>query len=534
MMGVLTIDFFFSTVKVQVSFQLFLTRGHVMKHHLKALDLLENQATFHLLISKVKKTIMNSFFHRLNYFLAISILWLANSLSTAQAITISEELPLRNDYDYTILGWVEDDLLLFRDRGHQFFIQAFDEDLHLKWEREILVSDHKADVIGIIAQSDRIHLIYGVREKGDYFLEHRSYDHTISLIDTMNIGVIQNVFITPRIQMAYSEDKSKVILYREDGDGLHLSSYDLNQRKLLWINTLKLAGGNMQRDYSSMEVNNDGDFSLTMEPDKFLQKVQRLEVYSSSKGSEELIHETIDMGEQQVYDYYTQYDNVHHHLVITGLYSDRSAARAEGFYFVRYQQGIDHTVHLLPFDESLLSEVNGKDVAVSRGLSDFNVQKIALRQDGGVVVIAELNKEFSRRSTLPVHRDNGSFTRSGWVDYYYEDLILFAINPDGTPHWKKVLRKRQYSQDDDAIYSSFFLLKTPARLRFLFNDEIKQENTVGGYEVTGTGYVERKTVFNTDYQHLKLRFKDGLQVAYNECIVPSERNNRLNLVRIQY
>ena len=109
-----------------------------------------------------------------------------------------------------------------------------------------------------------------------------------------------------------------------------------------------------------------------------------------------------------------------------------------------------------------------------------------------------------------------------------------AVHPDGTPHWKKVLRKRQYSQDDDAIYSSFFLFKSPEKLRLLFNDEIKQENTVGGYEVTGTGYVERKTVYNTDYQRLKLRFRDGVQVASNECIVPSERNNRLNLVRILF
>ncbi|MEO6130534.1 MAG: hypothetical protein ABIQ02_01710 [Saprospiraceae bacterium] len=452
----------------------------------------------------------------------------------SQAITISEELALRNDYDYTILGWVSGDLLLFRDRGHQFFIQAFDEELHLKWEREILLGPHKADIIGIVSHPDRIDLMYGIRDKGDYYIKHRSYDHSITVMDTMTIGVIENVFITPHIQMVNSEDDSKLIFYRENGEGLHLYSYDLNTQKVLWSRPLKFTIGNSQREYTYMEVSNYGDFFLVLESDKFLQKVQRLEAYSFLTDSDDIIHESIEMGDQQVYDFYTQYDNLHKDLVITGLYSDHNVSRAQGFYFVRYKPGIDRTVHLLPFDESLLSEVNGKDVAISRGLSDFNVQKVALREDGGAVVIAELNKEFSRRSSLPVRRDNGAFGRGGWIDYYYEDLILFAINPDGTPHWKKVLRKRQYSQDDDAIYSSFFLFKTPARLRILFNDEIKQENTVGGYEVTGTGFVERKTVFNTDYQKLKLRFKDGIQAAYNECIIPSERNNRLNLVRIQY
>lgn len=452
----------------------------------------------------------------------------------SQEITISEELPLRNDYAYTILGWVGNDLLLFRDRGHEFFIQAFDEEMHLKWEREILLGPRKADIIGIIGHSNKFHLLYGTRDKGDYILQHRSYDHSVTLIDTTTLDIVQNVFITPRVLMSESEDKTKVVLFREINNGLSLFSYDLENQMVLWKTEFEFSSGNLTRDYTSMEISNKGDIHLVLEPDKFLQKVQSLEVFSSTPGSGEIIHETLNLGEYQAYDFHTQFDNLHDNLVISGLYSDRNAARAQGFYFFKYQTGILQKMHILPFDESLLAEVHGKDVTTSRGLTDFNVQKVALRDDGGAILIAELNKEFSRRSSLPVRRENGSFARGGWVDYYFEDLILFAVNPDGTEHWKKVLHKRQYSQDDEAIYSSFFLFKTPARLRFLFNDEIKQENTVGGYEVTGTGYIERKTVFNTDYQRLKLRFKDGLQVAYNECIVPSERNNRLNLVRIKY
>ncbi len=469
--------------------------------------------------------------HRINFCTTVLLLCLCCT-TFAQSITISEELPFRNDYSYTVLGWVGGDLLLFRDKGHEFFVQAFDEELHMKWEREIVLGPHKADVIGVVAFPDRINLICGIREKGDYYIQHRTYDHSITLTDSTTLGVIKNAFITPMIQMVSSEDESKIVLFREDGDGLHLSSYDLNTRTVLWINTLKLSGSNLEREYSSLEVTNSGDFYLVLEPGNN-QKVQHLDVFCSIPGADELLHETIDMSNQQVYDYYTQYDNLHKDLIITGLYSDHNVSRAQGFYFLRYQPGMGNVVHLLPFDESLLSEVSGKDVAVSKGLSDFNVQKVALRQDGGAVIIAELNKEFSRRSSMPVQKEEISM-HGGWVDYYYEDLILFAVNPDGTEHWKKVLRKRQYSQDDDAMYSSFFLFKTATELRFLFNDEIKQENTVGGYEVSGTGHVERKTVFNTDYQKLKLRFKDGLQVAYNECIVPSERNNRLNLVRIQY
>ena len=111
---------------------------------------------------------------------------------------------------------------------------------------------------------------------------------------------------------------------------------------------------------------------------------------------------------------------------------------------------------------------------------------------------------------------------------------MFALHPDGSEHWNAVLHKKQYSQDDDAMYSSYFLFKTPEMLRLLFNDEIRLENMVSEFVIRGNGYHRRQSVFSTDYQRLRLRLKDAVQVSYNECIVPSERNSRLSLVKITF
>src|SRR6187397_2980445 len=95
-------------------------------------------------------------------------------ISFGQAITISEELPLRNEFNYTILGWISGDLLLLRDKGHEFYVQSFDNDLHLKWEREISLGTDKTDLIGVVSHNDRIHILFGMREKGTYYIQHRS------------------------------------------------------------------------------------------------------------------------------------------------------------------------------------------------------------------------------------------------------------------------------------------------------------------------------------------------------------------------
>jgi hypothetical protein len=455
-------------------------------------------------------------------------------LPNAQVITISQELGLKNDYAYSILGWVEDDMLLFRDKGYKFFIQSFDRNLHLKWERELYLGESRADIIGAIAHHDRFHVLFGIRIKGVYHIQHHVYDHSVNLIDSSSLSAYENAFVTPRIFMEESEDKSKVLLFEYQNRGLTLLSYDLSTKQIANVQRLPLEGKNLIDDFRSIVVTNAGEFYVALQSNTLQQKTQYLHLYRAAPGFDQMLHDTIRLGDVQLLDVYPEYDHLQHSLVITGLYGGINSTRATGFYFIRYEHNKKAMVNYLPFDEDLLTEINGRGSSSLKGLSDFQIRQLALRQDGGVIIIAEMVKEFSRRSSLPMERGSGTYLRDGWIDYYFEDMILFAVHPDGKEHWQKVLRKRQYSQDDGAMYSSFMLFKTPERLRFLFNDEIKHENTVGGYEVTGSGYVERKTVFNTDYHKLKLRFMDGIQVAHNECIIPSERNNRLNLVRILF
>jgi len=155
------------------------------------------------------------------------------------------------------------------------------------------------------------------------------------------------------------------------------------------------------------------------------------------------------------------------------------------------------------------------------------------RRDGGILLIGEQNKKYERNIS------GGRPSLAGYggrfiTDYYFDDLFMISIHPDGKTHWESILYKRQYSQDDDAVFSSYLLLKTPTALRMLYNDEIKYENAVFEYVINGSGEVDRNAVLNTESQQLQLRIKDGIQVGANEVLIPSERKNRLKLVRVQF
>ena len=120
------------------------------------------------------------------------------------------------------------------------------------------------------------------------------------------------------------------------------------------------------------------------------------------------------------------------------------------------------------------------------------------------------------------------------MDYFFEDVVAISVHPDGQEHWRRVLFKKQFSQDDAAIFSSYFLMKTPSRLKLVFNDEIKNNNTVSEYILDPLGRFNRNSLLSTDYQNLKIRFADAIQISSNEFLAPSEKNRKLSLVKITY
>jgi hypothetical protein len=234
------------------------------------------------------------------------------------------------------------------------------------------------------------------------------------------------------------------------------------------------------------------------------------------------------------FDAKISFDNLNKKLVIGGLYGSEHTFRADGYFYLQIPQAepAGFVLRFHPFADDFVNVLLEKDNAKNKGLSEVSVQEVVLRRDGGFILIGELNKRFVRGSV-----SGGYYSRAGYrpiIDYYYDDVFLVSIHPDGTEHWKTILHKKQYSQDDDAIYSSYFLAKTPAALRILFNDEIKAENTVSEYVVRGNGEYDRNAVMNTERKELALRFRDAVQISANELIAPSEKRHRLKLVKVAY
>jgi len=465
-----------------------------------------------------------------------------SSYSSAQSVTVSKEMSIRNDVAYDVIGIVEDNLLLYRDKGTERVVEVFNQSMKHLFDREIILEKKNADVYAIVPQDTCFTIIYGYRERKAYYMRARKYDHFGIMTDSVTLLDGIEEFKLDNFRYETSEDRSKTLLFTtRKNDLFYTYMIDTNEMTLEWAKESKLIGLNARKDFRGALVSNIGEVNVLFEIDntKYERKNHHLMLLGFDY-NDGYYENKFTFDNKLTVDLELAFDNINRRIILAGLVSEDSEYDATGYFHLTENIDALEEITLIEdqdFDVKFLEELYGNKLSKKKRLNDFITRDLVLRADGGFLLFTEMNKEFYRRSAFNGGtRAGGGFNGGGrgWVDIYNEDIIVFAVSPDGSEHWKKILYKKQFSQDDAGVYSSYFLFKTPNRLRIIYNDEIKRNNTVSEYVMDPLGNFERNSLLSTEYQNLKLRFRDAVQVSSNVLIVPSERNFKLSLVKIEY
>ena len=469
------------------------------------------------------------------FFFGILLIFSFENLN-AQAIQVSEPMTIRNDYGYEIIGRLKDRILLFRDRADDFEIQAFDPSMRLSWSRKLEDIDKRGtQILAVIGSKNDFSVIFKVRRRGTTVLRLFKYDPGAVLIDSMTIkNYGERLFSPPSLDLVRSEDQKTFAVFNTAERGiLEVVCFQLDKMQVLWETTTVLEQDYLESQLKSLQLSNDGSFFAITEYNNRKGKLDRHQFRITKLSQEPSVQFIIPLEEKYTSDVKFIIDNQNKQLVGGGVFSERNRERASGAFYVRQSiYGGKPVLKYTDFDASFMSILRRKDVADDdKGINDADVSHLVLRRDGGLILMVERHHEIQRGAAA-----GRGFWREGMrvvVDFYFDDLFAVAFDPKGDLLWNTVLHKKQYSQDDEGTYSSYFLLRSFDRLHFMFNDEIKYENTCSEYTLDPTGSFDRNSLLNTFSKSLRLRFRDGIQISDNECIVPSEFRNKLRLVLLQ-
>jgi len=408
----------------------------------------------------------------------LSILFFFAS-ANAQEVSVSKEFNLRSDYSYEILSNVGEHIVLLRDKGLKYKLEVLGKDLSFKKTVDVEFEKSKIELIGAVNRNHHFTIYYSFKDDGMTHLAARTFNNKVEPIDSTIILKEKTKIFKQKFDLSTSEDKSKVLVTTKRG----------------------------KNEYNIIAIDQD-------------------HIESFDIGLKDLLLSDLTL----------EYDDRNKMILVLGLYHDKNKIASHGYFFGgvhkhRFANLVEPI--FVPYNKEVLEAFNVKKN--NKELQHFKISDIIFRKDGGFLLVTEMNKVLTRRTYYNGYNTATNNRNQGlWKDYYNENIVLFAVKPSGIEHWTRVLHKKQFSQDDNDIYGSFFLFISPSRLRLLYNDEIKKDNTVSEYVLNPIGQFERNSVLSTDYQNLSLRFRDAIQISPSELLVPSQRNYNLSLVKIKY
>ena len=472
--------------------------------------------------------------------LNIALLLLCCQYLSSQEVSISPELNLRNYFSYHLLGDVDGKSIVFRDRGYVKEVDVFNKDLELVQSAELFLEKRRVDIFNVMELDTSFQLLYGYFENDSMVFNYRMYNNRVELVDSFSFLRLDKSNIRKKIGTSVSDDKNRILFTTiDDEENMVFLLFNNTTKYLEWSSKIKV-DGNVRNSLYSIVLANNGDFIVSLSANEWSDrpKASSFLVVSPRLAS----HQYVSFAnlDYKLDNLTVRCDNKNFKWLICGTYSSSKESEAKGYFYTLKQTEdfqITESFNLLAFDPKLYQELLQGKKRKSRVFEDITIKDVLFRNDGGFAIISEIQREYARRNPYNGYSrtsyDNYT-SRRAWIDYYNEDIIISNVSPDGSMMWNRVLYKKQFSQDDDGIYSSFFVMKSPSRLRFIYNDEIKRNNTVSEYLMDPAGKVARNSLLSTAYHKMKLRFKDAIQISPNTLIVPSERSYDLNLVRITY
>ncbi len=457
-----------------------------------------------------------------------------------QEVLISKDINVRNDAKFILLGKIQDNLLLFRDKEQKQFVEVFDDQLKYKYQREISLNERGSRIYSVLPSEEHFSIVYGLMDRDSIRFRLRQIDGSGELIDSLQLSALSRKNLSGKFKFSYSLNNEKLLLFtRQKKDELFMLMIDLKEKETLWASKLFLEESSTNVEFKDIVVSNDGQafFLFEKSNNRYERKSHAFFIYPISGQSDLSVPIEIPYPEYLSKDIHLSLDEHNKQLLLIGLFAEanRSSALGYFYYLSPYNSLASQKINTISFQEDFINEVYGKQRKVNNSLDYYFIKDVLFKQDGSFIWVGEMFKEYFRRTSNPYGRYSRNYDDTGgYVDYYNEDMIVISVDKEGNEDWKKVLYKKQFSQDDDAIYSSFFLMKTPSRIKLLYNDEIKKNNTVSEYMLDPLGNSHRKAVLNTEYENLRLQFTEAIQIGSASLILPSYNASLLNLVKISF
>ncbi|MBI9053411.1 MAG: hypothetical protein JEY96_06305 [Bacteroidales bacterium] len=178
----------------------------------------------------------------------------------------------------------------------------------------------------------------------------------------------------------------------------------------------------------------------------------------------------------------------------------------------------------------------------------YDLKDFIIREDGRAFLIGE---QYYVNISEQYYTDSKGDRKSKKVyTYYYNDIIVINISPEGKIEWATKIPKRQRTVDDGGFYSSYAHSVVNDKLYFVFNDNPEnlsydgvgtpaiftkgRNSIVVLVELNSKGDYTRETLFSTKDEEIFTRPKVCEQISEKEMILYGQKKRTHRFAKITF
>lgn len=483
-----------------------------------------------------------------SFFICILFVWPA--ISAAQQIFISDPQKISTELiGYNILGKNKNgDVLIYKKYRFEDEIDIYDKQMSFKRRKEITIRNMDYETVEVYKSGDNIYHFYSYKDNKMLYLAVQHYTGDLekkgeaSVIDSTS-QKLGDSFTEFKISKATSAPFYLIYKYELSAgriDKLFLSVMN-GETKIQQKNDINLPDDNYSPILIKEFITDDGQPIFLFENDDFNCKKDKTTTqytFIFPKNGNTWVSANINGVEFCLDEMNFAFDALNNKITAICFLKDDNKDYMIGYKYLTIDifSAAINTNFNYQYPVETLDEIAGltKEKTI-KNLPVYQIGTIIPRVDGGALMVAEYydktveNYEYTNYDPYYGYR-----TSTRQVEFYeYDDILLFSIQPNGTPNWNNVIRKKQLSREDRGVNSSYAVLKGKEKLIFIFNEDVEQNSNVLQYETMADGVLDRKSLFNPNQQEVQIRPLSAEQISSTEIIIPSIYKKNLSFVKLQ-
>lgn len=450
--------------------------------------------------------------------------------------------------DFSVVGWSGDRLYTYRASKEGFYLDAYNDSMRLMATIALDFFPQKIYETTFFALEDQIIVLYQAVQSNMVIQYAARLDSRARMLqkpvalDSIKMGW----FSADRqyYSSAISGDKSKIIVFSLGKSKNKRQEFST----ILLDNTLNiLAKGKpyieSNDDFSLGQslLGNDGSLYLSgysgagahsYSGDAWLFKL--------SPDAQQFSNIVLPLASNYVTGMYIRLNDQRDEIYVSAFYSGKRAGNLEGLVYGLYNTtgNTFTTFKTIPFDDRLRNATDDRNK--KKAFNDYVVRNLIVKNNGGFILVAEnyyVNTRTSAYGTGVGYYswyNNNNYLSNSTREYHYGDIMVLDYDINGELQWNSFIRKEQYSQEDDGLFSSYAMLNSGASLVFLYNDFSTSKSSLNLAALDVSGSLQLKKINPGRAAGADWLPRSGKQTDLKEIMIPVLRKNSLGFARVVF